>query len=152
MTKVFFDMGVSLDGFVAGENRGPSNPLGDRGQAIHHWMYQQRAFWTFLGQEGSGKEEGADNALLDHTYKRAGAYIMGKRMFEEGEVNWPEDLYKAPVYVVTHETREPWVQKGSTVFYFVNDGIESALEQARAAARGKDIRLQGGAIIIQQYL
>jgi dihydrofolate reductase len=89
---------------------------------------------------------------LEQTVLRTGAYIMGKRMFDEGEANWPEDLYKAPVFVVTHEKREPWVQKGSTVFYFVNDGIESALRSAREGAKGKDVRLQGAANIIQQYL
>jgi dihydrofolate reductase len=71
---------------------------------------------------------------------------------EEGEVNWPEDLYKAPVYVVTHEKREPCVQKGSTTFYFVNDGIERGLSLAKANAKGQDIRIQGGANIIQHYL
>ena len=73
-------------------------------------------------------------------------------LFDEGEANWPEDLYKAPVYVVTHEKRDPWVQKGSTIFYFVNSGIEDALAMARAGANGKDVRIQGGANIIQQYL
>jgi dihydrofolate reductase len=77
---------------------------------------------------------------------------MGKRMFEEGEVHWPEDLFKMDVYVLTHEKREPWVQKGSTTFYFINDGIQSALEKAKQSAKGKDIRLQGGADSIQQYL
>ncbi|MFZ1705708.1 MAG: dihydrofolate reductase family protein [Saprospiraceae bacterium] len=77
---------------------------------------------------------------------------MGKRMFEEGEVVWPEDLYKADVYVLTHEKREPWVQKGSTTFYFINDGIHSALEKAKESAKGKVIRIQGGANTIQQFL
>ena len=77
---------------------------------------------------------------------------MGKRMFEEGEVSWPEDLYKADVYVLTHEKREPWIQKGTTTFYFINDGIHSALEKARQSAKGKDIRIQGGANTIQQFL
>ena len=77
---------------------------------------------------------------------------MGKRMFEEGEVVWEEDLYEADVYVLTHEKREPWVQKGTTTFYFINDGIQSALEKARQSAGGKDIRIQGGANTIQQFL
>lgn len=151
MSRVFFDAGISLDGFMAGENRGPGNPLGDNGPTIHQWMYQQKAFWKQLNQAG-GHEEGPDNSLIEKTFQRAGAYLMGKRMFEEGEANWPEDLYKAPVFVLTHEKRDPWVQKGSTVFYFVNDGIESALSKAKEAARGKDIRIQGGASTIQQYL
>ena len=151
MSKIFFDSGVSLDGFIAGENRGPKNPIGDNGPAIHQWMYKQKAFWKFLGTEG-GTEEGFDNDLLKATIERTGAYIMGKRMFDEGEVHWPEDLYKAPVYVLTNEKRDPWVQKGSTTFYFINDGIYSALEKAKANSNGKDIRIQGGADVIQQFL
>jgi dihydrofolate reductase len=77
---------------------------------------------------------------------------MGKRMFEEGEAVWPNDLYKADVYVLTHERREPWVQEGTTTFYFINNGIESALEKARQSAKGKDIRIQGGANTMQQFL
>ncbi|MFX8425880.1 dihydrofolate reductase family protein, partial [Acinetobacter baumannii] len=73
-------------------------------------------------------------------------------MFEEGEAVWPEDLFKADVYVLTHEKREPWVQKGSTTFYFINDGIQSALEKAIQSAKGMDIRIQGGANTIQQFL
>ena len=151
MSKVFFDAGISLDGFIAGDNRGPANPLGDNGPTIHQWMYQQKAFWKFLGQAG-GNEEGPESAQIEAAVQRTGAYVMGKRMFDEGEANWPEDLYKAPVYVVTHEKRDPWVQRGSTVFYFVNDGIESALRQAKDAAKGKDVRIQGGGNIIQQCL
>ena len=151
MSRVFFDAGISLDGFIAGENRGPHNPLGDHGPTIHQWMYQQKAFWRHLGQDG-GNDDGADGALFEQTLRRTGAYVMGKRMFDEGEANWPEDLYKAAVFVVTHQRREPWVQQGSTVFHFVNDGIESALTRARAAADGKDVRIQGGANVIQQYL
>jgi dihydrofolate reductase len=149
--SVFFDAGISLDGFIAGDNRGPSNPLGDHGPTIHQWMYQQKAFWRYLGQAG-GTEDGPEGALIEEPVRRTGAYVMGKRMFDEGEANWPEDLYKAPVYVVTHEKRDPWVQRGSTVFYFVNNGIESALQQAKDAAKGKDVRIQGGGAIIQQYL
>lgn len=151
MSKIIFDSGVSLDGFIAGENRGPKNPIGDNGPAIHQWMYKQKAFWKFLGMEG-GTEEGFDNDMVKGTIERTGAYIMGKRMFDEGETNWPEDLYKAPVYVLTNEKRDPWVQKGSTIFYFINDGIHSALEKAKANSNGKDIRIQGGADVIQQFL
>ena len=117
MSKVFFDVGVSFDGFLAGENRGPANPLGDTGPTIHQWMYQQKAFWRFLGQDG-GNEEGADNELFERTIQRTGAYVMGKRMFEEGEPTWPEDLYKAPVYVLTHEKRQPWGAAGIDDFPF----------------------------------
>ena len=114
-------------------------------------MFRQKAFWKHLKMEG-GEEDGADGRIIEAVFARTGACIMGKRMFEEGEVVWPEDLYGADVYVLTHEKREPWVQQGSTTFYFINDGIHSALEKARVSAKGKDIRIQGGAETIQQYL
>lgn len=151
MGKIIFDSGISLDGFFAGDNRGPGNPMGGVSGKIHMWMFNQKAFWEYLGMN-RGKEDGPDGKLIRDTIARTGAFIMGKRMFEEGEVSWPEDLYKADVYVLTHEKREPWVQKGTTIFHFINDGIESALEKARQSANGKDIRIQGGANTIQQFL
>ncbi|MEO5682185.1 MAG: dihydrofolate reductase family protein [Chitinophagaceae bacterium] len=150
MSKIIFDSGISLDGFFAGDNRSPANPMGGVSGKIHGWMFSQKAFWEYLGME-EGKD-GPDGKFIRETIARTGAFIMGKRMFEEGEVSWPEDLYKAEVYVLTHEQREPWVQKGTTTFYFVNDGIQSALEKARQSAKGKDIRIQGGANTIQQFL
>lgn len=151
MSKIIFDSGISLDGFFAGDNRGPQNPMGGVSGQIHSWMFNQKAFWDHLGLEG-GQEDGADGLLIRETIERTGAFIMGKRMFEEGEVCWPNDLYKADVFVLTHEKREPWIQEGSTTFYFVNDGVESALKKARQSAKGKDIRIQGGANTIQQFL
>lgn len=151
MSKIIFDSGISLDGFLAGENRGPKNPMGGVSGKIHAWMFHQKAFWEHLGMEG-GKEDGMDGPYIRETIARTGAYIMGKRMFEEGEAVWPNDLYKADVYVLTHEKREPWVQEGTTTFYFINDGIESALNKAKVSAKGKDIRIQGGANTIQQFL
>jgi dihydrofolate reductase len=151
MSKIIFDSGISLDGFFAGNNRGPANPMGGVSAKIHAWMFKQKAFWKHIGMEG-GEEYGADSKLIENVFARTGAYIMGKRMFEEGEVSWKEDLYEADVYVLTHEKRDPWVQKGTTTFYFINDGIESALTKARQSAKGKDIRIQGGAETIQQYL
>lgn len=151
MSKIIFDSGISLDGFFAGDNRGPQNPMGGVSGQIHSWMFAQKAFWEHLGFEG-GKEDSTDGKYIRATIERTGAYIMGKRMFEEGEAVWPNDLYKADVFVLTHEIREPWVQEGTTTFYFINDGIESALEKARQSAKGKDIRIQGGANTIQQFL
>lgn len=151
MSKIIFDSGISLDGFFAGDNRGPENPMGGVSGQIHSWMFNQKAFWDYLGLEG-GKEDGPDGKLIRETIDRTGAFIMGKRMFEEGEVSWPNDLYKADVYVLTHEKRTPWVQEGTTTFYFINDGIEVALEKAKQSAKGKDIRIQGGANTIQQFL
>jgi dihydrofolate reductase len=151
MSKIIFDCGISLDGFFAGDNRSPDNPMGGVSGEIHKWMFKQKAFWKHIKMEG-GEEYGADSKLIDDVFARTGSYIMGKRMFEEGEVHWEEDLFGADVYVMTHEKREPWIQKGTTTFYFINDGIQSALEKARQSAKGKDIRIQGGANIIQQFL
>ena len=151
MSKIIFDSAISLDGFFAGDNRGPENPMGGVSGKLHKWMFKQKAFWKHIKMEG-GEEYGPDSKLIEDVFARTGSYIMGKRMFEEGEVVWAEDLYEADVYVLTHEKREPWVQKGSTTFYFINDGIESALSKARKSANGKDIRIQGGANTIQQYL
>ncbi|MCF6130001.1 dihydrofolate reductase family protein [Flavobacterium sp. AS60] len=151
MSKIIFDSGISLDGFFAGDNRSPSNPMGGVSPKIHNWMFKQKAFWKHIKMEG-GEEYGEDSKLIDAVFARTGSYIMGKRMFDEGEVVWPENLYEADVYVLTHEKREPWVQKGTTTFYFINDGIHSALEKAKQSAKGKDIRIQGGANTIQQFL
>jgi dihydrofolate reductase len=152
MSKVFFDVGVSLDGFVAGPNRGPRNPLGDGGPTVHAWMFGQKRFREGLGL-GEGGETGEDDRNRAETIDRIGANIMGKRMFEEGEANWPENApFHSPVFVLTHERRSPWERPGGTTFHFVNDGIEVALERARAAAGAKDVRISGGADVIHRYL
>jgi len=152
MSKVFVDIGISFDGFIAGPNGGPANPLGDGGVKIHDWMFKQKAFLEHLEMEG-GDTDNIDNTIIEEIFGRIGANIMGKRMFEEGENNWPENApFHSPVFVLTKEVREPWKRKGGTTFYFVNDGIESAFEKAKAAAGNKDIRISGGADTIRQYL
>ncbi len=150
MSKIIIDCGISLDGFFSGDNRSPQNPMGGVSMQIHQWMFKQKAFWNHLNME-SGEEYGADSELIDAVFARTGAYIMGKRMFDRGEAVWPENLFKLDVYVLTHEKREPWVQKGTTTFYFINDGIESALQKAKKSSNEKDIRIQGGANTIQQF-
>ncbi len=102
---------------------------------------------------GEGGEEGRDNYILRETFERTGASVMGKRMFDAGEHAWPEDApFHTPVYVVTHERREPWERPGGTTFHFVNDGIEAALAKAREAAGARDVRIAGGGETILQYL
>jgi dihydrofolate reductase len=102
---------------------------------------------------GPGGETGPVNDLFRSTTERIGANIMGKRMFEQGERAWPEEApFHTPVYVLTHEKREPWERPGGTTFHFVNDGPEGALELARESAGSRDIRISGGANVIQQYL
>jgi len=151
VSKVFFDVAVSLAGYIAGPNRGPRNPLGDRGTSVHHWMFQTATFRKMIGMQGG--DTGADDAVVGAVFERSGAYVMGRHMFEEGEVGWPEDApFHAPVFVLTHTAREPWPRKGGTTFHFVTDGMKNALEQAKAAAREKDVRISGGAQTIRQYL
>jgi dihydrofolate reductase len=151
MGKVFVDVGLSLDGFLAGPNRGPANPLGDGGTSIHGWLFKTATFLELLGMAGG--EASADDRVVRAIMGRAGAYVMGKRMFEEGEVGWPDPPpFRAPVFVLSHAAREAWPRKGGTTFQFVTDGIESALAKAKAAAGGKDVRISGGADTIRQYL
>jgi len=152
MSKTFIDVGISLDGYMAGDNRSPKNPMGGIAPALHNWMFVQKAFWETHDMEGKGEKDDADGELIREVFARTGAWIMGKKMFEEGELAWPEGLFKAPVYVLTHERRQPWVQKNNTTFYFVNDGFASALAQAKAAAGNKDVRISGGADCIRQAL
>lgn len=152
MGKVFFSVAISLDGYMAGENRGPYNPIGDGGLGLHQWMFRQDAFLRHL-ESGEGEKDTVDNQILEKLFDRIGANILGKRMFEEGEANWPEDApFKTPVYVLTNAPREPWERPGGTTFYFTNESIETVLEKAKAAAGNKDVRITGGANTIQQYL
>ncbi|PZG12782.1 dihydrofolate reductase family protein [Nonomuraea aridisoli] len=152
MGKVFFDLAMSLDGYIAGPNARPGNPLGDGGERLHTWMYRTAAFTKLIGG-GDGGETGPDDDLVRRTIERAGASVMGRRMFDEGEVGWPEEApFHHPVFVVTGQAREPWVRKGGTTFTFVTDGLESALAQAKAAAGGKDVRVSGGASLVRQCL
>jgi dihydrofolate reductase len=148
---VFVDVGMSLDGFIAGPNGRAGNPLGDGGTRIHQWIYPLAAFQSRMGV--SGGVTGPDNDVVEAVFARTGAYVMGRHMFDEGEVGWPEEApFHAPVFVVTHQPREPWVRSGGTTFTFMTTGFENALKQARAAAGGRDVRLSGGAALIQQGL
>jgi len=152
MGKVFFDVGITVDGYIAGPNGGPNNPLGDGGLNIHDWMFRQKSFRVHLGIEG-GEENNNDNDIIEKTFNRIGANIMGLHMFEEGEANWPEEApFHTPVYVLTHQQREPWQRKGGTTFYFTNEPIRAVLEKAKKDSGEKDVRISGGASVIQQYL
>ena len=152
MSKVFFDLGISLDGYIAGPNGGAKNPLGDGGISIHDWMFKQQAFLSHLKLDG-GEKNNKDNDIIEETFSRIGTNIMGKRMFEEGETNWPEEApFHSPVYVLTHQKRDPWERKGGTTFYFTDDGIHIVLEKAKKYAGKKDVRISGGASTIRQFL
>jgi dihydrofolate reductase len=148
--KVFFSVTMSLDGFVAPESM--EDLMGPRWMELQAWIFPQRFMRENL-KLGEGGEEGRDNDILRETFERTGASVMGKRMFEAGEQGWPEDApFHTPVFVVTHEQRDPWERLGGTTFHFVNDGIEHALDQAREAAGDRDVRIAGGGATILQYL
>lgn len=155
MTRVFFAVTMSLDGFIAPEERA-DDPQGEmwltQWMRLQDWVGRQEFFLKNL-QLGEGGETGEDNALLEVIFNRTGVSIMGKRMFDKGEHSWPEEApFHTPVFVVTHEERQPWERPGGTTFSFVNDGIESTLRQAREVADGRDIRIAGGADTIIQFL
>lgn len=147
---VFVSVSMSLDGFIA--PRSTEELMGRQWMELQRWVFPLRYFRERL-QLGAGGEEGRDNDLLRATFERTGASVMGKRMFDAGEQAWPEEApFRTPVYVVTHEQREPWERPGGTTFHFVNDGIEAALDLARQAAGDLDVRIAGGGETILQYL
>jgi dihydrofolate reductase len=147
---VFFSVSMSLDGFIAPESLGEL--MGQQWRELQRWIFPQRFFRENL-KLGEGGEEGRDNDILRETFERTGASVMGKRMFDAGEQAWPAEApFHTPVFVVTHEKRDPWERQGGTTFHFVTDGIETALDQAREAARGRDVRIAGGGVTILQYV
>jgi dihydrofolate reductase len=148
--RVFFSVSMSLDGFVAPESL--EELMGQQWRELQQWVFPQRFFRENL-KLGEGGEEGRDNAVLRETFERTGASVMGKRMFDAGERAWPEEApFHTPVFVVTHEKRDPWERPGGTTFHFVNDGIEPALDRAREAAGDRDVRIAGGGATILEYL
>jgi dihydrofolate reductase len=148
--KVYFSVSMSLDGFIAPGSLGEL--MGRQWMELQHWVFPTRFFRENL-KLGGGGEEGRDNDIARETFERTGASVMGKRMFDAGEQMWPEDApFHTPVFVVTHEERDPWARPGGTTFSFVNDGIETALDRARAAAGDRDVRIAGGGATILEYL
>jgi dihydrofolate reductase len=161
MPKLRFTITMSLDGYVAGPDQSLETPLGEGGEALHEWAVATRSF-----QEDHGTDKGGETGLDDEHVARwnenVGAFIMGRNMFGPVRGPWGDEQwngwwgdappYHAPVFVLTHHAREPVEMQGGTTFYFVTDGIESALDQALAATDGKDVMLQGGASAAQQYL
>jgi hypothetical protein len=108
------DLGMSIDGFGAGANAGPDNPLGDGGPRIHGWMYKLEAWRERLDRSG-GEAGNPDAEVVEEKFERSGAYVMGRRMFDEGEVGWPDPPpFRAPVFVLTHRARDPWVRQGTS--------------------------------------
>jgi dihydrofolate reductase len=144
-------MSMSLDGYVAGPNAGAGNPLGDGGARIQQWMFDLASFREMQGL--SGGQINKDDEELRQRFAPTGAVVMGRRMFGEGEGPWGDDPpFGMPVFVVTHQARERLIKEGGTTFTFVTDGIEGALEQANAAADGKNVNIAGGANTVQQFI
>lgn len=151
---------ISLDGYGAGVEQTLENPLGTYGEQLHKWFLPTKAFQKM--HHKSEGTEGIDNDFAEKSFDNLGAWIMGRNMFGPVRGAWPDDKWKGwwganppyhvPVYVLTHHAREPLVMEGGTVFHFITDGIESALEKARSAANGKDIRIGGGVSTVRQFL
>jgi len=160
MSRLKFDITMSLDGFVAGRNQSRENPLGEGGLQLHDWAFPLAAWREPHGLDGG--EVNASTPVVQEGLANLGATIMGRNMFGGGPGPWGEDPWRGwwgdnppfhrPVFVLTHHAREPLELDGGTTFTFVTDGIESAAEQARRAAGGKDVAVAGGAEIAQQYL
>lgn len=151
---------VSLDGYGAGIDQSKENPLGKRGEELHEWIFPTKMFQKMYGK-GEGTE-GTDNDFAEKSFENIGAWIMGRNMFGPIRGPWQDDAWKGwwgenppyhvPVFVLTHYPKKSLSMQGNTVFHFVTDGIESALEKARKAANGKDIRIGGGTSTVRQYL
>lgn len=150
MGKVVVDITTSLDGFIAGPNDGPELPLGAGGERLHQWVYDLASWREPHGLAGGKTNENSE--IMEEGLSRTGAIVVGKRMFDNAG-GWGETPpFGKPVFVLTHEAREPEAKDGGTTFTFVADGVESALEQARAAAGDKDVAVGGGANTVQQFL
>ena len=154
------EIAMSLDGYVAGPNQSLDDPLGEGGEALHEWAFALDA-WRQAHGRGGG-ETNPSSAVVEESLARAGAHIMGRKMFGGGPGPWntedpwngwwgEEPPFHKPVFVLTHHRREP-LTLGETTFTFVTDGIESALAQAREAAGDKDVQVSGGAQACRQYL
>ena len=160
MGQFRFNVTMSLDGFIAGPNQSVDNPLGVGGMRLHEWAFGLASWRKTHGLDGG--EVNASTRVVEELLANVGATVMGRNMFGGHPGPWKDDPwngwwgenppYHTPVFVLTHHARKPLPLQGGTTFFFVSDGIESALEQAKKAAAGKDIVLGGGANVAQQYL
>ena len=151
---------ISIDGFGAGPDQGLDSPLGVGGQAMHEWAFATQTFHRILGNEGG--TTGVDDEFVARGFDNIGAWILGRNMFGPVRGSWPDNNWKGwwgdnppfhtPVFVLSHHSRAPIVMQGGTTFNFVTGGVHAALEQAVAAADGRDVRLGGGVATVRQYL
>lgn len=162
MTRVRVNsFSISLDGYGAGPHQDLQNPLGRGGTELHEWFYPTLTFQhNVLGKDGG--TTGIDNEFAARGFENIGAWILGRNMFGPIRGPWPdlewkgwwgdEPPYHVPVFVLSHHARPPLRMKGDTTFHFITGGIRDALDKARGAAGGKDVRVGGGASTIRQYL
>jgi dihydrofolate reductase len=161
MTKVMLDITMSLDGYVAGPNQTVEEPLGKGGERLHDWIVGLASWRERHGH--SGGERNADDDVMQESVDATGAVLMGRRMFSGGEGPWEDDPvaggwwgddppFGVPVFIVTHHPRETVTKDGGTSYTFVTDGVEAAVELARAAAGDKNVLVAGGANVAQQAL
>lgn len=153
---------ISLDGYAAGPDQSLENPLGIGGMALHQWAFATRTFHRMHGGDKDGGSLGVDEDFAARGFENIGAWILGRNMFGPVRGPWPDESWKGwwgdeppyhcPVFVLTHHARAPLVMKGGSTFHFVTEGIHVALERARAAAGGRDVRLGGGVATVRQYL
>jgi len=151
---------VSADGFGAGPQQSLENPLGVGGKALHEWAFATRTFRRMFGTEGGST--GVDDDFAARGFDGIGAWVLGRNMFGPVRGPWPDDRWKGwwganppyhvPVFVLTHHAREPIEMEGGTTFHFVTEGLDAALERAREAAGGRDVRVGGGVSTIRQCL
>jgi dihydrofolate reductase len=151
---------ISIDGYGAGANQDLQNPLGVRGTELMEWLFATRLWRNMHGEAGG--ETGVDDALAEQSFERIGAWILGRNMFGPVRGPWPDESwrgwwgdeppYHTPVFVLTHYPRATVKMAGGTEFHFITTGIRDALERARVAAGGLDVRLGGGVSTIRQYL
>jgi len=153
---------LSIDGFGAGPNQDLANPLGVGGMGLHGWVFPTRTFMRMHGDGSADGTTGIDDDFARRGFEGLGAWILGRNMFGPVRGAWPDDAWKGwwgdtppyhtPVFVLTHHPRPSIVMAGGTTFHFVTDGIHAALQRAREAAGGLDVRLGGGVATIRQYL
>ncbi|MDK4736177.1 dihydrofolate reductase family protein [Rhizobium sp. CNPSo 3490] len=151
---------VSVDGFGAGPEQSLNDPLGKRGSEMFQWFFHTRTFRAMMGKDDGSS--GIDEDYASRTMANFGAFILGRNMFGPIRGEWPDDAWKgwwgpnppyhAPTYILTHYPREPVVMEGGTTFHFVTGGIHEALDQAKASAGDKDVKIGGGVATIRQYL
>jgi dihydrofolate reductase len=165
MTKIIVaGFSLSIDGFGAGPDQSLNDPLGKRGRELFEWFFATKTFQAMIGKDGGS--EGVDESYAARAMAGFGAFILGRNMFgpirgawpagggpEEWKGWWgPNPPYHAPTFILTHHARDPLVMEGGTIFHFVTEGIEVALDKAKAAARGKNVKIGGGVSTVRQYL